>query len=240
MAQATPRKRYPTELFTHLWRGMREVTFWVCGLLALYLLAALLSYSPNDPGWTYSTGPGEVSNVGGVVGAYIADILLHLFGWLAYLVPIAIAFGGWLVYHERQEKNLQAARPSRRLLLLRAVGLIMVLLSTTGLISMHGAGDAAAFDPGGILGQSIDTLLIGWFSRFGAGLMLLTLLVGGTTLLTGLSWFWVMDVIGAATLWLFDRVVAWLRPWAGWLSTATRVRYSTRSPWARPGTRPSS
>ena len=63
-----------------VWEGTLIVYF----LLALFLLIALVSYSPNDPGFT-TTGTGDiVNNAVGVYGAWTADILLHLLGYLAY------------------------------------------------------------------------------------------------------------------------------------------------------------
>ena len=69
----------------------------IVGAIALYLLIALLTYDPGDPGWSYSGPTGEVHNVGGVVGAYVADVALYLFGYMAFLFPLLLAYGGWLV-----------------------------------------------------------------------------------------------------------------------------------------------
>jgi S-DNA-T family DNA segregation ATPase FtsK/SpoIIIE len=49
--------------------------------LLLYLLASLVTFSPADPGWSHSgsvTAP--LHNIGGIVGAWIADVLLYLCG----------------------------------------------------------------------------------------------------------------------------------------------------------------
>ena len=208
MAQATPRKHLSPEIFDNLWRGLQEVALWGSWVVALFLLVALFSYSPSDPGWTYSAEPGPVSNAGGVVGAFAANILFNLFGWFAYLVPLLLGYGGWLVYRERQAREEDRERPSRILLLVRAVGLLLVVLSTTALLTTHMLPEPdAGFSPGGILGESFHGMLVAWFNRFGASLLLLGLLVSGITLLTGLSWFWVMDAVGAVTLNLYD----WLR-----------------------------
>lgn len=207
MAQATPRKHLSPEIFDNLWRGLQEVALWGSSVVALFLLVALFTYSPSDPGWTYSAEPGPVSNAGGVVGAYAADILLHLFGWFAYLLPLLLAYGGWLVYREHRAQEEDRERPSRTLLLVRAVGLLLLVLSSTGLLTTHVLPAAGAgFAPGGILGESFHGMLVAWFNRFGASLLLLGLWVSGITLLTGLSWFWVMDAVGATTLNLFDWV----------------------------------
>lgn len=207
MAQATPRKHLSPEIFDNLWRGLQEVALWGSSVVALFLLVALFTYSGSDPSWSHSTDPGPVSNAGGVVGAYVAGFLFELFGWFAYVMPLLIAYGGWLVYREQRAREEDNDRPSRILLLVQAVGLLLVVLSATALLTTHISPVDTGFKPGGILGESFHGMLVAWFNRFGASLLLLGLLVSGITLLTGLSWFWVMDAVGAVTLNLYD----WLR-----------------------------
>ena len=75
----------------------------VCGAIALYLFIALLTYTPADPGWSYSGAISGVANRGGVAGAWFADVFLHLFGYLSYLVPAMLAYSAWLVLKKRSE-----------------------------------------------------------------------------------------------------------------------------------------
>lgn len=73
-----------------LLRGLREGALLIFGMLALYLLVALVSYHPGDAAWS-TTGDGEsLRNLGGTTGAWFADIAFHLLGYLAYLVPLAV------------------------------------------------------------------------------------------------------------------------------------------------------
>ena len=72
--------------------------------IALFLLLALLSYNPNDPG-SFTNGNGDpVRNAAGKGGAWFADFFLHLFGYLAYLIPLVVAYFGYLLYSERKEE----------------------------------------------------------------------------------------------------------------------------------------
>ena len=68
-----------------LWRELALVAILP---LLLYLLASLVSYDTADPGWS-RTGSvtGELQNVGGLVGAYLADLAFWFFGLVAYTVP---------------------------------------------------------------------------------------------------------------------------------------------------------
>ncbi|MDN5872679.1 MAG: DNA translocase FtsK 4TM domain-containing protein, partial [Nitrococcus sp.] len=72
-------------------RGLREAALLVLLAIAGYLLLALISYSPADPGWSYSVATRTIHNRGGMVGAYFADFTLYLLGYLAYLIPVLIA-----------------------------------------------------------------------------------------------------------------------------------------------------
>ena len=70
---------------------------------ALYLVLALASYHPSDPGWSH-TGPVErVLNQGGVAGAWLADVFYNLFGYMAFLFPIMLGYRAWLIFRERHE-----------------------------------------------------------------------------------------------------------------------------------------
>ena len=101
MAQARRSKSRKTKAKTkrktpRVSRLGRETAFFACMALALYLLLALLSYHPDDPAWSNSGVGDHVSNVSGRFGAWLADLLLQGFGYVAYLFPAMIAWGGWL------------------------------------------------------------------------------------------------------------------------------------------------
>ena len=63
---------------------LRESGWFALLALALYLVLILYTYSKADPGWSHSTGAGTLHNAGGRAGAWIADVLLYLFGLSAY------------------------------------------------------------------------------------------------------------------------------------------------------------
>ena len=102
MRQATPKKADSSlALGVHLNRRLREGALIVVGTVALYLILSLITYTPSDPGWSYSGTVERIANRGGVVGAWIADVLLYLFGYLAYLFPFMVAYTGWLLYRDQ-------------------------------------------------------------------------------------------------------------------------------------------
>jgi S-DNA-T family DNA segregation ATPase FtsK/SpoIIIE len=166
--------------------------------LCLYLLLALMTYSVNDPGWSSTGRGGDIANIGGPAGAFIADIFFSLFGYLSYLFPFMLGYQAWRVFQLRDQDN-----PFDWVMLcLRFVGLCLVMVSGTGLVAMHTGfeTDSLAFTQGGILGSEIGRAIDGVFGFIGGSLILAALFLFGLTIFTDLSWFAVMDGIGALVM----------------------------------------
>jgi len=92
-----------TPLAGHMIRGLREGALIVFGAIALFLCASLITYTPADPGWSHSDSVKAIANAGGVAGAWFADVFLYMFGFLAYLFPIMVAYSGWLLFAGRND-----------------------------------------------------------------------------------------------------------------------------------------
>ena len=99
MKSVTPQRRAPASEQTSnlLVRLLKEGALIGLGAVCLYLLIAMVSYDPNDPGWSKTGENTIVQNAGGPFGAWIADVFFSLFGYLAYLFPVMIAYRAWLV-----------------------------------------------------------------------------------------------------------------------------------------------
>ena len=65
---------------------MHEARWMLSLALALFLLLILFTYDRADPGWSHAVAGRVVQNAGGRVGAWVADLLLYLFGLSAYLL----------------------------------------------------------------------------------------------------------------------------------------------------------
>jgi S-DNA-T family DNA segregation ATPase FtsK/SpoIIIE len=60
---------------------------------AIYLSVSLLTYNLLDPSFfTYTKS--KPSNYGGIVGSYLSDLFLTLFGFSAFLIPLILIWGG--------------------------------------------------------------------------------------------------------------------------------------------------
>lgn len=159
-----------------------------------FILLALSSYQSLDPGWTHvSKAKGEIANAGGQVGAYVADGLYYLFGYIAYLLPIFFGTIGWFILKEQRFFELQ----NKFAVALRAGGFIALLIGSCGLFNLSTLKPVDSLhSAGGILGDVVASGLDYALGSQGAILLLLAILLVGITLLTGLSWVQMTESLG--------------------------------------------
>ncbi|MFC1696004.1 DNA translocase FtsK 4TM domain-containing protein, partial [Pseudomonadota bacterium] len=125
---------------------LTESFFILTILLAIYLAACLGTYNPNDPGPFNPVASDQVQNVGRLLGAWLSNFFLFLTGYLAYTLPLLAVFIGWLVY-DRAGRPLEKATPMEWLG--RLTGLLLFILSATGLAHMHTFPAAGSMPAGG-------------------------------------------------------------------------------------------
>ncbi len=182
----------------------RETAFFACLALALYVLLALLSFHPADPAWSNSGVGSSVSNAGGRFGAWLSDLLLQGFGYVAYLFPLMVAWLGWRIYRQRALRE----SPSGARSLVTIIGFVGTIVGACGLEYLHFNTVFAGmpFTAGGVCGSLISQWLMGSFGYAGATVIQLTVFLSGATFFTGLSWFWLMDEIGELAFGIFEFV----------------------------------
>ena len=71
---------------------LQEARWLALAALAVYLGLILAGFDKADPGWSHSVGVAHLANPGGRFGAWLADLLLYLFGLSAW----------WLVLLDRK------------------------------------------------------------------------------------------------------------------------------------------
>ena len=196
MGQAT---RYGQLTFTdHVERALREGSLWTLMCASIYLALSLISYSPQDPGWSYIGNDMQVTNAGGRTGAWFADAALYLFGYLAYLLPFMIAWSAWLLFRGRSEET----EAKTWLLSLRWIGFLVTMAAGCGFASVNLAveGDYLPNGGGGGIGLLVSGRMLEAFGSLGANLLLLGVLFVSLTIFFGISWLKLIDMTGAAIL----------------------------------------
>lgn len=159
----------------------------------LYLALILYGYDRLDPGWSHS-GDRPLQNPGGVAGAWLADLLLYLFGisaWWWVLFFLYVMFGTF--------RRIESAGVfDRRPLFVSAVGFLALLVASSSLeaLRFYTLKIILPQSPGGVLGLVISSNLAEALGFTGATLALLILAAIGFSLFTGLSWLRFVEKLG--------------------------------------------
>ncbi len=174
-------------------------------MLVLALAAFLLTYSRNDPGFSHTVTSAAIGNLGGRIGAWVADVLFLLLGFSAYLLVIAGA--AWVV---RGFRRLHAPYAQHGLPdWVQAVGFFVLLAASTGLeaLRLRSLASALPGEAGGVLGAAVASALQTGLGFTGATLLLLVAIALGASLFFDFSWLTVAERVGA----FFERVTTRLR-----------------------------
>ena len=170
--------------------------------VALVLLTALATYSPGDPGFSF-TGSGTVQNRIGPFGAWLADVLFFLFGRPAFLFPLMLGSAA-VALHRVPGGDEPRSRANSAV---RACGFLLVLVTSCALATLHWAPRSLPQSAGGVIGSLVGGGLAASLGFLGATLALLAAFMAGVSLAFGVSWFTIMDRVGAAA-W---GAIGWIR-----------------------------
>ncbi|MBT6480985.1 MAG: DUF87 domain-containing protein, partial [Gammaproteobacteria bacterium] len=184
------------EISNVMQRLVREGTLIAYSLLALFLLIALISYSPSDPGFTTTGTSDEVANAVGVYGAWLADIFWYLLGYLAFAFPALLIYK---VYTSFRESALESEF-SWPMFGLKTGGFVLLVISACGLATLHFHITEELPSAGGVIGSLVADLSIPVLATLGSTLLLLAVFLFGLTITVTISWLTVIDKLGAATL----------------------------------------
>src|SRR4029453_7840731 len=180
--------------------GLLAEARWIGGArLAVALLAILVSYSREDPGFTHSVASGSVRNFGGRLGAWCADVLLLMLGLSAYLVALGLGVTVARAFR-RLHRAASGAAPLADDLPAWAHGLgfAILLLGATGLeaLRLNALNAALPGAPGGVLGATIAPWLQSVVGFTGASVILLVAIAIGFSLFLDFSWLTVAERLG--------------------------------------------
>lgn len=177
-------------------KGLREVALLGFFTVSLFFFIALITFSNEDAGWTHSGSMSIINNACGVVGAWVADFVLSVFGLMAYLFPTMILWHGYLVYTQKEKQN------GKLIIAIRWAGFVATLISGSAIFYLHVLRIKIDLpgSTGGILGQEVGEALLFVLGNSGATLLLLAFFLAGITLFTGLSWIALLDFVGKYSL----------------------------------------
>ncbi|NIA08421.1 MAG: DNA translocase FtsK [Nitrospiraceae bacterium] len=153
----------------------QEISGLFCLAGAVFVVTALLSYSPTDPSLDHYVITGS-SNWMGPIGAHLADFLMDILGLASWWIPLILVAVAWPLIRSRWSRF-----PSVSWLI---SGWTAILLATS-------IGLALLSNPkgniGGIIGLLVTGFLTKWVGKWGTILFGLVLFVAGLMAATPFS-----------------------------------------------------
>lgn len=177
-------------------RRLLESLLILIALFAVYLMVSLVSFNPSDPSWSQTAWHEPIHNLGGGVGAWLADTLLFIFGVMAYAIPPVIIGLCWIAhrYHDAKQDSIDCFAIG-----LRLIGVLSLVVTTCGLASLN-ADDIWYFASGGVIGSVVSSAITQWFNPAVGPLILLFVWAAGITLYTGWSWLTIAEKLGSGIM----------------------------------------
>ncbi len=209
---ANPDKNSP--LPTRLVALLRESRWLLLLAVALYLILILHGYHRGDPAWSHGSDA-PARNPGGVFGAWLADVLLFVFGFSAWWWTVLLLQRVWIGYRGITPDTEKDGLFDRRVLWMALSGFSLLLLSSSALefLRLYTLKVELPQAPGGMLGAALGAALAHVLGFTGATLFLLALVAIGFSLFSGLSWLRFIDWLGAAVengyFWIRNALQTW-------------------------------
>lgn len=176
-------------------RRLLEALLILVALFAIYLMVSLVSFNPSDPSWSQTAWHEPIHNIGGSVGAWLADTLLFIFGVMAYAIPPVMLGLCWIAFRQRDNQDYFDYFAVG----LRLIGVLALVVTTCGMAALN-ADDIWYFASGGVIGSLVSNAIAPWFSPAGGTLTLLCVWAAGITLYTGWSWLTIAEKIGGVVM----------------------------------------
>ena len=164
-------------------------------VLAAFLGLALSGYHRGDPGWSHAVPVVALHNPAGRGGAWVADLLLYVFGlsaWWWIVLLVAVVWWGY-----RRLDGLRTA--DRRPLYIALAGFVVLIVASSGLeaLRFYSLKAQLPLAPGGMLGIEIGNVAVRYLGYTGATLTLLAALALGWSVFSGMSWLSAVERFGA-------------------------------------------
>jgi S-DNA-T family DNA segregation ATPase FtsK/SpoIIIE len=185
---------------------LREAGWIVLLAAGAYLALILATYHRADPGPFHSISASAIANRGGIVGAWISELLLFAFGLSAWWFVALALFGILRLYRRIPEWQML----DRRSTAVALTGFAFLLASSCALESMrlHSLPAQLPGAPGGVLGDVLANVTGKALGFTGGTLLLIGAFAASFSVFTGFSWIRFCERTGAGVEWLYAFVRA--------------------------------
>ncbi|MEF8725026.1 DNA translocase FtsK [Candidatus Accumulibacter phosphatis] len=193
--------RTPSPLPEKIALLLEESRWLILIVIASFLALSFWGYNPDDPGWSHAAYTTTLHNPAGRSGAWLADLMLYIFGLSAWWWIVLLLVFVWWGY-----RRLNRQRPvDRRPLYIALAGFLVLVIASSGLetLRFYTVKAPLPVGPGGMIGIELAAFTVRNLGYTGATLALSALLALGWSIFTGVSWLAAAEGIGA----LFERAV---------------------------------
>ncbi|MBP6345595.1 MAG: DNA translocase FtsK 4TM domain-containing protein [Neisseriaceae bacterium] len=189
----------------HLIILINDALWLVALLVVVYLGLSLASFTPLDPAWSRSVQGTDVRNLGGVFGAYFADILYYLAGISGWWLIIAAIT--WLVKSFRPLSSDSANHSYNNII--GTVGVVLLVIASPVLeyLGWKNQFDTLPFGAGGFIGGQLGGLLSTYLGMTGTFVLSLCCVMIGLSLLLQVSWLVLIEKLGTRLEWLWLKLI---------------------------------
>ena len=193
-------------------RLLSEARWIALAVLFVYFVMILATYDKLDPGWSHNVVQPKVANMGGRAGAWLADLLLFIFGVSAWWICGCFLRAVWKGYRSLTRRfvmDTQDEPEQREEGIIRWVGFVLMFAGSVGLeyLRMWSLTVQLPRAPGGVLGEVIGGSAHTAFGFTGGTLLLLALFGLGFSLFFQVSWMSVAERIGEK----IEDAIGWVR-----------------------------
>ena len=201
----------PSPLPEKIGNLLQESRWLGVGAVALFLILALWGFDKEDPGWSHAVVSSSLHNPTGRAGAWIADLMLYVFGLSAWWWVVLLGMFVWWGVRKFNAPEAHRQHP----LLIALGGFLFLLLASCSLEALRFYSMQAELPlaPGGMLGIELGGVLAKQLGYTGSTLFLLAAMAVGWSIFSGMSWLWAFEKLGlileAFVGFFYGRVDAW-------------------------------
>jgi S-DNA-T family DNA segregation ATPase FtsK/SpoIIIE len=165
----------------------------------LLLVTAMVTHNVTDAAFSVSGNPGLYANRVGALGAWVSDVLLYLFGYSAWWLPV-VGLRQWLSALARLLRHEAPTAPSQvwRVRAFWALGLLLLIFASCALewTRLYGWEHRLPGPAGGVLGYVLGPVSMKWLGFAGSGVIWIVGLLAGMQLALSFSWLRLAEQLG--------------------------------------------
>jgi len=188
--------------------------------LAIFFFVSLASYNVEDPGWSKTGKTDIIMNIGGSVGAWLADIVFFIFGCASYGIPLIMIYIIWLSLLV-QNKKITVTE-----MFIKCNSLLIIIISFSCLLTMYFPNMSLPNGTGGIIGNILLLTMMNKFNHIGTNLIVIIFIFINFTIFSKISILWIIKKIVTCLLIHIDYIGNMVIKFVHFISRSKQTNFS--------------